>query len=112
MSPARNLWLAVQPKLSITSVTWLEVIYGAPGKSGQARSLSLFKQFTLEYIEQADQDWAMTQMLTYRLSRGLEINDCLIASISYRLQVPLYTHNQKDMLKVLPAKLVVLPYNP
>jgi predicted nucleic acid-binding protein len=58
---------------------------------------------------QADQDWAMEQMERYRLSHGVGVNDCLIASVAYRLQVPLYTHNLKDMTPML-GKLAVKPY--
>jgi len=30
--------------------------------------------------------------------------DCFIASVCHRLNVPIYTDNQKDFLKVLPAQ--------
>lgn len=49
-------------------------------------------------------------MEQYRLSHGIGINDCLIASVAHRLQVPILTHNQKDFLKILPANLVIKPY--
>lgn len=68
------------------------------------------KRFDMEYLTRADMDWAMEQMERYRLSRGVEINDCLIASVAYRLQVPIYTQNQKDFLKLLPPKLVIQPF--
>jgi predicted nucleic acid-binding protein len=111
-NPNAISWLAAQPTLSITPISWLEVIYGAPGRAGQARSLKLFKQFNLVYLTEEDQDWAMQQMITYRLSRGVEINDCLIASVCHRLQVPLYTDNVRDMTKLLPSSLVLKPYTP
>jgi predicted nucleic acid-binding protein len=38
------------------------------------------------------------------------MNDCLIASVAQRLQVPLYTHNLKDMHVLLSTSLVVKPY--
>ncbi len=55
--------------------------------------------------------WAMEQMQKYRLSRGIEMNDCLIASVCARLQIPIYTHNIKDMQKILPISLVIQPIN-
>lgn len=109
-NPTAINWLATQPTLSITPITWMEVIHGAPGKTGQTRSINLFKQFNIVYLTQIDQDWAMQQMLAYRLSRGIQINDCRITSVCHRLQVPLYTDNVKDMLKILEPKLVVQPY--
>jgi len=88
----------------------LETIYGAPGKSGQTACKAWLDQFEVAHLAPSDQEWAMEQMLRYRLSKGVEINDCLIASVCYRLQLPLYTHNTKDMVKLLPASLVIKPY--
>jgi len=108
---AAKAWFAAQAqKLSITSITWLEVMYGAPGKSAQAACKTLMDQFEMLYLTQTDQDWAMEQMVNYRLSHGIEINDCLIASVYHRLQVPIYTHNIKDITKLLPASSVGRPY--
>ncbi len=61
-------------------------------------------------LTHADQQWAMAQLLKYRLSRGLSFKDSLIASAAHRLQVPLYTQNVKDFVAVLPAGLVIKPY--
>lgn len=104
-------WSTAQPvRLSITPITWLEVIYGAPNKRAQASTNALLNRFDLVYLTQADMDWAMQQLLTYRLSHGIAVMDCLIASVCYRLQVPLYTHNRRDMTNLLGPTLVVKPY--
>jgi len=94
----------------VTSITWLEIIRGAHSKQKQATSLGLLNLFDLIYLNENDQLWAMEQMQKHRLSLGIEMNDCLIASVAHRLKVPIYTHNQKDMLKILPTQLVILPY--
>ena len=52
----------------------------------------------------------MQQMERYRLSHGVGINDSLIAAVSYRLQVPLYTHNLKHMRVLLGDTLPQKPY--
>jgi predicted nucleic acid-binding protein len=110
-NPAARTWFAAQPvQLSTTPVTWLEVIYGAPSKREQRRTKALLDQFDIEYLSEADMDWAMQQLLAYRLSHGIAILDCLIASVCYRLQVPLYTHNVRDMTILLGSSLVVKPY--
>ena len=110
-NPPAIAWATtVSARLGVTSITWLEVMYGASGKVGQSRAKSVLAKFELQFPTQADQEWAMTQMEQYRLSQGVGINDCLIASVTQRLQVPLLTHNQKDFLKVLPAHLVIKPY--
>ena|SRR5258708_3719666 len=104
-------WLVAQTnKLSVTSITWLEVMYGAPGKIGQQVCKTILDEFELINLTEDDQTWAMTQMQAYRLSRGIGINDCLIASVCHRLQIPIYTHNVKDMTKILPVARVIHPY--
>ena len=103
-------WVEAQPKLSMTTISWMEVIYGSNGKQGQKRSLNLFIQFDLLFLTEVDQQWAMQRLLAQRLSSGVSITDCLIASVCHRLQVPLYTHNVKDMTRILAPTLVIRPY--
>src|SRR5258708_33512977 len=81
-SSSAKAWFSAQEgKLSITPITWLEMIEGARGKVGRDACKTLLNEFEMVYITPADQDWAMDQMLTYRLSRGIWMNDCLIASV-------------------------------
>ncbi|MFN8512071.1 MAG: PIN domain-containing protein [Chloroflexia bacterium] len=92
-----HAWLAMQPeRLALTSITWPEVMYGAPGRAGQADCRAILEQFELLHLTVVDQDWAMRMLETYRLSHGIGVMDCLIASVCHRLQVPLYTHNLRD----------------
>lgn len=107
---AAKQWLNAQPILGITSIVWLEVIYGVKGKNGQAETLAVLQGFEVLYLASIDQEWAMNQLNAYRLSRGVAVNDCLIASVCHRLQVPLYTHNVKDMVRMLDPHLVIKPY--
>lgn len=110
-TPARQ-WIDEQSdQLVVTPITWLEVMHGAPGKSGQAVCKAILSRFTLEYLTPTDMDWAMERMEQLRLSHGVGINDCLIASVAYRLQVPLYTHNLKHMRNLLGEKLSLKPYS-
>jgi predicted nucleic acid-binding protein len=109
--PAARVWVEAQTSpLAVTTMTWLEVMEGASGKAGQATCKAILSRFNLIYLTDADQSWAMTQIETYRLSRGVALEDCLIASVCYRLNIPIYTDNEKDFLKVLPAHLVIKPY--
>jgi len=108
---AARVWVdALETRLSVTTVTWLEVMYGVPSKAGQAQCKAILSQFDLVYLTQSDQEWAMHQMEHYRLSHGVGMNDCLIAAVSYRLQQPLYTHNLKDMRVLLGDTLPQKPY--
>lgn len=109
--PAARAWVDGQSvQLLVTPITWLEVMYGAPSKAGQATCKAILSQFVMEYPISSDMDWAMQQMERYRLSNGIGINDCLIAAVCHRLQVPIYTHNLKHMSVLLGTSLVIKPY--
>ena len=95
---------------SITPVTWMEVMVGVANKRSQADSLALLRGFEMIYLTSPDFDLAMQQMLLHRLSRGVGTMDCFNAAVCQRLQKPIYTHNVKDLQKLLPASLVVKPY--
>ncbi|SRR5258708_9183062 len=109
-NPAAKKWISAQNDIAITSITWLEMMEGSRGKAGEKKNLQIIAQFGMGFLTRADQRWAMNQLMRYRLSHGVSFKDCLIASISHRLQVPLYTKNIKDFLPILSAKLVIRPY--
>lgn len=109
--PNALAWFNAQTAmLSVCSITWLEFMDGTPSKAGQALCLSILSTFELLRLTDPDQDWAMQQIQLYRLSRGIHPDDCLIASICHRLQVPIYTQNVKDLQKILPATFVIRPF--
>ncbi len=109
-SKEATAWLATQDQLGVTSISRLEFIYGARGRHALAAVVKLLNTFETLALIEADQVWAEQQLIKYRLSYGVEINDTLIASVCHRLQVPIYTQNVKDMRKLLPAALVVMPF--
>lgn len=109
-NPAALTWLrAQQTTLSITSITWMEVMVGVANKRAQEETRKLLSGFELLYIMYADQEWAMTQIQRLRFSHSIGMNDCLIAAVAERLQVPLFTHNLKDMTPLI-GNLAVQPY--
>jgi predicted nucleic acid-binding protein len=109
-NPAAQAWVDSQSvRLSIVSITWLEVMHGAGSKAKETASKSILNRFDTVYLSELDQQWAMQQLERFRLSHGVSIDDCLIASVAFRLQVPLYTHNLKDMAPML-GKLAIKPY--
>lgn len=95
--------------LSVASITWLEVMLGASNKANQAQSKTILSKFELLHLTAADQNWAMQQLEHFQFSHHIGMNDCLIASLAYRLQVPLYTHNLKHMTPMI-GQLAVKPY--
>ena len=107
---AAKSWYKSQPDLAISSVAWLELMEGASGKAGQQRCLEIIAPLDFVFVTEDDQRWAMAHILRYRLSHGVSFKDCLIASVCYRLQVPLYTQNVKDFLTILGTSMVTKPY--
>jgi predicted nucleic acid-binding protein len=62
-NPNARAWVDAQPlRLSVTPITWLEVMHGAPGKAGQATCKAILAQFDMAYFTISDMDWAMQQM--------------------------------------------------
>lgn len=107
---AARAWVDSQPvQLSVTSVTWLEVMEGASSTANQAESRRVLDKFEMLYLTAADQVWAMEQLERFQFSHHVGMNDCLIASVAYRLGLPLYTHNLKDISPLI-GKLAVKPY--
>lgn len=107
---AARAWVDSQPvQLSVTPVTWLEVMEGASSKANQAESRRVLDKFEMLYLTATDQVWAMEQLERFQFSHHIGMNDCLIAAIAYRLGLPLYTHNLKDMTPLI-GNLAVKPY--
>jgi predicted nucleic acid-binding protein len=103
-------WVDSQPiRLAIVSMTWMEVIEGASSKTNQALCKRVLAKFDLVYPTSTDQQWAIQQLEQFQFSHHIGKDDCLIASVADRLQIPLYTHNLKDMVPML-GNLAVKPY--
>lgn len=102
-------WFNTNQVFSITSVTWMEVMVGVPNKRAQVETLKLLNGFELLHLATTDQDWAMQQIERLRFSHSIGMNHAMIASAAYRLQVPLYTHNLKDLTSLVGA-LAIKPY--
>jgi predicted nucleic acid-binding protein len=109
--PPAIRWFQTQTQSSfgITPIIWMEVIGGGPNKVKRLQAAQLLQQFEMIYLTQTDLDWAMQQQLTYELRYGVGMMDCLIASVSYRLHIPLYTHNLKHFTPIL-STLAQKPY--
>jgi predicted nucleic acid-binding protein len=102
-------WFNNAQHYGVTSITWMEVMEGTNNKAHQAECKALLRQFDTLYLTTSDQQWAMEQLERLQFSHHVGMDDCLIASVAYRLQVPLYTHNLKDMTPMV-GKLAVKPY--
>jgi len=106
--PALN-WFRNSQVYGVTSTTWMEVMRGSTSKATQTQARAILDQFEVLYTTASDQLWAMEQLERFQFSHHIGKDDCLIASVAYRLQVPLYTHNLKDMTPLI-GSLAVQPY--
>jgi predicted nucleic acid-binding protein len=101
--PPVTQWMQVNQTLEagVIPTVWMELVQGSRDKQAQEQALKLLALFELIHFVQADVTWAMQQLRTYHLSHNIGANDCLIASVAYRLQVPLYTQNLKHFTPIL-----------
>lgn len=97
--PAK-VWFATQADLAVTPFVQMEFVDGAQNKADQARALRIIAGLTMIHPTQVDLEWAMRQQITLSLSHNVGILDCLIASVSHRLGLPL-TRNLKHFAPLL-----------
>jgi predicted nucleic acid-binding protein len=102
-------WFEFQAGLAVTPFVQMELVAGAQNKIEQARALRLIANLQMIFPAQLDLEWAMQQQTMYVLSHNVGMNDCLIASASHRLQLPLYTTNLKHFAPLL-GSLADKPY--
>jgi predicted nucleic acid-binding protein len=107
--PPAVAWFRSSQTFAVVSTTWMEVMVGVSSKRAMQDTLNLLNNFQLFYLTDDDQQWAQNQLQQLRFSHHVTTNDCLIASVAHRLQIPLYTHNLKDMTPML-GNLAIKPY--
>src|SRR5262249_15171919 len=102
--PPALTWLASQDRLGITPIVWLEILEGASNGRAQLRAVQLLHRFERVDPLPEDFDWAVSQPLRFRVGTGVDIMDCVIASVAQRLGLPLYTSNLKHFLPLLGSR--------
>ena len=102
-------WFNNNQTYGVTSTTWMEVMQGTTSKANQTQARGILDQCEILYPTSADQQWAMQQLEQFQFSHHIGKDDCLIASVAYRLNLPLYTHNLKDMTPLI-GRLAAKPY--
>lgn len=109
--PPAIAWYSAQTQaaLGITPIIWMEVIGGGQTKAKRLQAAKMLRQFGMVYLTQVDFDWAMQAQMRYELSHGVGMMDCLIASVSHQLQLPLFAHNLKHFQPLL-GNLAQAPY--
>jgi len=85
------------------------VLQGVQSSKAQRRALRTLREFERVDLTTSDIDWAIRQLTGFKLSHNIGGLDCLIAAVSHRLQLPLYTTNTRHFTPLLGA-LAQRPY--
>lgn len=99
--PPATDWLARNEQFGVTPMVWLEIIDGAQNRAAEKRAVELLRRFGRVDLLPEDFTWAIEQALRRHLSHGVGMMDCLIAAVSHRLQLPLYTRNLRHFTPML-----------
>jgi predicted nucleic acid-binding protein len=83
-------------KVTISVISWLELLRGVQDKSHQTRILKRLHHLSVLMLNDAISRRSMELMRQYHLSHGLQIPDGLIAATALVTGLPLYTFNVKD----------------
>ncbi len=102
-------WLIAQTQLGLVRVVWIEVLQGAPNLNKQQQALKMLRRFELVELITDDLVWATEMLIKYGLSHNAKGYDCMIAAVSQRLNLPLFTHNLKHFMPLI-GSLAVRPY--
>lgn len=97
---------SLTPPFSISSVTAMELIYGAKNKD-EVKKLERFLQlFNLIHVDNKISSQALQLVTQYAKSHTLDIPDSLIAATALTHHASLFTYNLKDF-KFIPHLILV-----
>lgn len=82
---------------------------GTANAARQRDAIKLLRRFDLVEVTIDGMKWASDAVARYVLKDGVDGFDCMIAAVSHRLKVPLYTRNLKHFRPLIGA-LAVVPY--
>ena len=83
-------------KLSMSTITMMELILGALNKREVRYIQKAFKKIDIVYIDETISKMAEDLIIEYSKSHNLKIDDALIAATSIKMNVKLVTYNFKD----------------
>ena len=87
---------ALSPPMSISSITAMELIYGAFNKQEVKKLEQFINKFQLIHLEPAISILALKLASKYAKSHTLDIPDALIAATAIHTRTKLLTYNTKD----------------
>lgn len=96
-------------EIGISVLTRMELVQGAQNRKEQELIIAELERYQVVHLALTDSERAMRWFEKHYLSHGVEIIDCMIAASAVRLDLPLYTFNQKHY-RVLPKLNLQQPY--
>ncbi len=96
----------LQAPLSISSITAMELIYGAKNKQEQQKLERFIQLFTMVHVNKAISNQALQLVSQYAKSHTLDIPDALIAATTLEYRASLFTYNLKDF-KFIPDLILI-----
>ena len=97
---------SLQAPLAISSITAMELIYGANNKQEQKKLERFIQLFTVIHVNKAISNTALKLVSQYAKSHTLDIPDALIAATTIECKASLFTYNVKDF-KFIPKLTLV-----
>ncbi|MCL2270623.1 MAG: type II toxin-antitoxin system VapC family toxin [Treponema sp.] len=92
-------------KLSMSTITMMELIIGAFNKREIYYIQKAFKEIDIIYIDNDISEIAENLIIKYSKSHNLQINDALIAATSIKMDIELLTFNVSDYKFIPEIKL-------
>ncbi len=93
-------------ELVISSVSVMELYYGAINKAELKKLEKFVANFRVEHLNEEVSRQSTALVKTYAKSHGLDIPDCLIAATALVLGGKLFTYNVKDFRYIAGLVLV------
>ena len=90
----------------LSSITKMELLLGASNKTELKTISKKLGRFNIALINNEITLLAFELLETYRLSHGLAIPDCFIASTALVTDLELFTYNEKDFKFISKLRLV------
>jgi len=97
---------ALNSELYISSVTVMELYYGAINKPEVKKLEKFMLLFTVVHIDTKISIRSTALIKMYAKSHGLDIPDSLIAATALEKEVTLFTYNTKDFKYISNIKLI------
>ena len=96
----------LQAPLSISSITAMELIYGAKNKQEQQKLERFIQLFTTVHVNKSISNQALKLVKQYAKSHTLDIPDALIAATALEHKASLFTYNLQDF-KFIPQLILI-----